>query len=464
MVVYVAPVHHLAPATPAMTDDNLLPFSFPAVCRKKVTAAFDGGRLTSDGGVMLLSLAERRLGVAERLAQRFPDRRDPMRITHTLADMIRARIFAIACGYEDADDLDFLRTDPAFKLACGRLPETGVDLCSQPTLSRLENAPSLKDAIRLTYALVDQWMASYEGAPEAIVLDIDDTCDVAHGHQQLSLFNAHYDERCFLPIHVYDTERSRPVAVVLRPGKTPGGVEVRAHLRRLVRHVRKQWPKTHVTFRGDGHYARPEAMDWCEKNGVDYVFGLAGTKPLSKKVYDKADAVRTQRAEENSDVVRDYAETRHKAGSWNRERRAVARIEATRLGLDIRFVVTNVEHGTPKWIYDTFYCARGQAENLIKLHKTQLASDRTSCRSPIANQVRLVLHTAAYWLMLGVRDAIPKTRDLAKAEFSTLRQRLIKIAARVIETASRVRLAFSACHPEAALFARLPGALAPLGP
>ena len=145
-----------------MTDDNLLPFSFPSVARKKVTADFDGGRLTSDGGVMLLSMAERRLGVAERLARCFPDHRDPARITHTLADMIRARIFAISCGYEDADDLDFLRTDPAFKLACGRLPDTGRDLCSQPTLSRLENAPSLKDAIRLSYALVDQWMDSYE--------------------------------------------------------------------------------------------------------------------------------------------------------------------------------------------------------------------------------------------------------------------------------------------------------------
>ena len=204
----------------AMTNDNLLPFSFPATRGKKVAAAFDGGRLTSDGGVMLLAMAERRLGVADRLARCFPDRRDPTRVLHSRADMIRARIHAIACGYEDADDLDFLRTDPAFKLACGRLPETGGDLCSQPTLSRMENAPSLKDAIRLTYALVDQWMASYERAPASVILDIDDTCDVAHGHQQLSLFNAHYDERCFLPIHVYDTERSRPVAVVLRPGKT----------------------------------------------------------------------------------------------------------------------------------------------------------------------------------------------------------------------------------------------------
>lgn len=447
-----------------MTDDNLLPFAFPAVGRKQVAAAFDGGRLTSDGGVMLLSLAERRLGIAERLARCFPDHRDPQRVTHTLADMIRARIFAIACGYEDCNDLDILRKDPAFKLACGRLPDSGVDLCSQPTLSRLENAPSLRDAIRLSYALADQWMASYAKEPASVILDIDDSCDVAHGHQQLSLFNAHYDERCFLPIHVYDTERARPVAFVLRPGKTPGGVEVRAHLRRLVRHIRKSWKNVRLTFRGDGHYGRPEAMQWCEDNGVDYVFGLPGSKPLLKKVDEAADAVRTQRAVEDADAVRDYCETKHRAKSWSRERRAIARIEATRLGLDIRFVVTNIAHGSPEWMYDSLYCARGQAENLIKLHKTQLASDRTSCRSAIANQVRLVLHTAAYWLMLDVRDAIPKQRDLAKAEFNTLRLRLVKIAARVIETASRVRLAFSACCTEAELFRGLPAALAPQGP
>ena len=185
-----------------MTDDSLLQFPLPAVGAKKVPAAFDGGRLSSDGGVMLLSMAEKRLGVAERLARCFPDDRDPTKIRHTRADMIRARIHAIACGYEDADDLDALRGDPAFKLACGRLPETGADLCSQPTLSRMENAPNLKDAIRLTYALVDQWLASYATPPEAVTLDIDDTCDVAHGHQQLSLFNAHYDERCFLRIPI----------------------------------------------------------------------------------------------------------------------------------------------------------------------------------------------------------------------------------------------------------------------
>ena len=322
----------------------------------------------------------------------------------------------------------------------------------------------MKDAIRLSYALVDQWMDSYEREPTSVTLDIDDTCDVVHGHQQLSLFNAHYDERCFLPIHVYDTDRSRPVAVVLRPGKTPSGVEVRAHLRRLTRHIRKRWPKTRILFRGDGHYARPEAMAWCEDHGVDYVFGLPGTKPLSKKLDETADAVRTERAIDDKDVVRGYAETRHRAKSWDRERRAIARIEATRLGLDIRFVVTSLDVGSAEWIYDSLYCARGQAENLIKLHKTQLASDRTSCRSALANQVRLVFHTAAYWLMLTVRDAIPKARELATAEFATLRLRLLKIAARVVETTSRIRLAFAAACPEADLFRSLPGALLPLGP
>jgi hypothetical protein len=181
-------------------------------------------------------------------------------------------------------------------------------LCSQPTLSRLENAPCLREAIRLSYALVDLWMDSYERAPSTVTLDIDDTVDVVHGRQQLSLFNAHYDEHCFLPIHVYDIERSGPVAVVLRPGKTPSGVEVRAHLRRLVRHIRRRWPNTGITFRGDGHYACPEAMTWCEKSGIDYVFGLAGTKPLARKIDEVSDALRTERAIDNKAVVRGYTE------------------------------------------------------------------------------------------------------------------------------------------------------------
>jgi hypothetical protein len=439
-------------------------FAFPAIGRKKLTAAFDGGRLTSDGGVMLLAAAERRIGIAQTLAPLIADPRDPRLVTHSVADILRARMLAIACGYVDADDLDHLRTDPGFKLACGRLPDTGAELCSQPTMSRWENAPTLREVIRMSHAMVDIYCASYARPPAAITLDIDDTVDVVHGHQQLSLFNGHYDERCFLPIHVYDTATSRPVAVLLRTGKTPSGIEIRGHVRRLVRRIRRHWPNTRITIRGDSHYGRPEVMAWCEANRVDYILGLSGNAVLDRLVEPAADDVRVRRAEAEAPVVRRYTETAYGAKSWGRARRVAARIEATTNGLDIRYVVTNLTRGSAEWLYDTLYCARGQAENLIKLHKTQLASDRTSCRSPLANQVRLVLHTAAYWLMLAVRDAIPKPQALATVEFATLRMRLIKIAARITETATRVRIAFAAACPEAELFSGLARSLQPAGP
>jgi hypothetical protein len=447
-----------------MTEDTLLSFDFPAIGRKKVVAAFDGGRLTSDGGVMLVAAVERDLGIARALAPLIPDRRNPLLVTHSVEDILRARMLAIACGYEDADDLDHLRTDPGFKLACGRLPDSGADLCSQPTMSRCENTPDLRSVIRMTYAMVDLYCASYPQPPRAVTLDIDDTVDVVHGHQQLSLFNAHYDERCFQPIHVYDTATARPVAVLLRPGKTPSGAEISRHLRRLVHRIRRHWPATRLTIRGDGHYGRPEVMAWCEANKVNYILGLPGNSVLDSLVEPVADAVRVNRAINEAYGVRRYTETRYGAKSWSCERRVVARIEATTKGLDIRYVVTNLGTGSAEWLYDTLYCARGQAENLIKLHKTQLASDRTSCRDPRANQVRLVLHTGAYWLMLKLRDAIPQPQPLARAEFTTLRMRLLKVAARVIETASRVRIAFAAACPDAALFASLARCLQPAGP
>ena len=275
-------------------------------------------------------------------------------------------------------------------------------------------------------------MRELYGAAAAVTLDIDDTLDVVHGHQQLSLFNAHYDERCFLPIHIYDTATSRPVAVILRPGKTPSGKEVAAHLRRLLRRIRRHWPNTRITIRGDSHYGRPEVMDFCEKNTIDFVFGLAGNTVLDRAVDIAADDIRTRRALTAAPILRGYAETQYQAKSWTAARRVCARIEATTLGLDIRFVVTSLVAGSAEHIYDILYCARGQAENLIKMHKRQLASDRTSCRSPLANQMRLILHTAAYWLMLTVRNAIPKTHALATAEFATIRQRLLKLGARVI--------------------------------
>ena len=446
---------------PAVDDDTLLPFTLPNVCRKKVTAAFDGGTISSDGGVFLLAGADQRLGLIDALAALFPDHREPAQISHAIADILRERIFAIACGYPDGNDLDALRADPAFKMACGRLPHSGSDLASQPTISRLENTPDLRALIRISHGMVDLWCRGHANAPKSITLDIDDTADTVHGHQQLSLFNAHYDERCFLPIHVYDADTAHCVMTILRPGKTPDGKEIRGHIRRLIRRIRVHWPKTVITIRGDSHYGRKEVMDWCEDNDVTYVFGLAPNKVLAEQVFPKLDACCVRRSLAQAEKVRDFTWTRYAAKSWSRARRVVARIEVTRKGADVRYIVTNINGGTARHLYEKVYCARGQAENLIKRHKNQLASDRTSCRSPLANQMRLILHTAAYWLMRSIQAAIPRGESLASGEFSTVRLRLLKIAVRVRETASRVRLAFAANCPDARLFRDLIRTLVP---
>lgn len=439
-----------------MTEIAPLFPALPALSGKKVSAAFDGGRITSDGGVLLLAAAERKLGLADRLAALIPDARDPARVRHPLADILRARMLAIACGHEDCDDLEALRHDPAFKMALGRAPEAPTGLASQPTLSRWENAPDLRTVIRMSHALVDLYCDSYTIAPEAITLDIDDTFDAAHGGQQLTFWNGFHRERGYAPIHVYEAETGRPVAFVLRPAKTPSGDEACAHIRRLVRRIRSHWPETRILLRGDGHYARPEAMAFCEAQpGVDYLFGLPMNAVLRRDpiIDATADACAVFRAEKGLLVHRTHVETRYAAKSWGgARRRVVARIEATTLGMDIRAIVTSLTGSAPERLYEFDYCARGQAENLIKRHKTQLKSDRTSCCSALANQVRLILHTAAYWLLWTVQDAMPETATLKRAEFATLQLRLVKIGARITETATRIRIAFASACPDKALF------------
>ena len=454
-----------------MSEDAPRPFELPAVRRKKVTADFAGGSISSDGGLVLLRSLERRLGLAEARTGCILAWRAPAWMLRTLPAMLRFRVFAIACRYGGADDCDALRADPPFKLAVGRAPESGSELCSQPTMSRLENAPSRTEAGRLTAALVDLFFRSFPTRPATITLDIDDTCDAVHGHQQLSLFNAHYDIQCFLPVHVYHVESGRPVAILLRPGKTPSGIEVRTLLKHLVRRIRRHWPHTRLTFRGDGHYGRHEAMDWCEDNGVEFIFGLAGNAALHGLAYEVGDDLKVRRAEAGADRMRGFADFDYAARSWNRKRRVVARLEATPRGFDARYVVTSLA-GEPRHLYEAIYCVRGQAENLIKLHKAQLASDRTSCQSPLANQFRLVLHTAAYWLMLALRNAVPRKMPLARAEFVTLRQRLLEslprtrsgVGARVVEKAARVRIHFASACPDASLFRLLAGRIATSGP
>src|SRR3954469_947023 len=296
---------------------------------KPVHVAFDGGRLTSDAGVLLLAEIERRLKLAERLARCLADPRSPDRVRHTLTEMIRFRVLLIAAGYPDANDCDALRLDPAFKMAVGRLPESGDDLCSQPTMCRLENLPGVTALKRMMAAMVELFCDSFEQVPDRIVLDIDDTCDPAHGRQQLSAFNAYYDERCFLPIHVYEATTGKPVAVILRPGKTPDGAEVALVLRPVIRRIRARWPKVDVLVRGDSHYGRPEAMSWCERNRVGYVFGLAGNKVLLRRVAILAEEVALHRVEGETMKVRHFGEFAYGAKTWRVERRVIARVEAS---------------------------------------------------------------------------------------------------------------------------------------
>src|SRR6202162_5380049 len=346
---------------------GILP-GLPAVAGKPIQVSFDGGRLTSDAGILLLSAVEQRLKIAERLAACLEDPRDPERVRHELADMIRYRALLIAAGYPDGNDCDALKSDPAFKMAVGRLPETGAHLGSQPTISRLENLPGPVALKRMMAAMVEVFCDSFDEVPRRIVLDIDDTEDRVHGGQQLALLNAYYDSRCFQPIHIYEATTGKPVAIILRPGKTPVGAEVTLVLRHVIGHIRARWPAVDVVVRGDSHYARPEAMAWCERKRIAYIFGLSGNSVLLRRAGPLAEDAALGRIDGEADKVRRYGELRYAATSWKTERRVIARVEAGSKGADSRFIVTNLQ-GLPRALYEKVYCARGQAENLIKAHK-----------------------------------------------------------------------------------------------
>jgi hypothetical protein len=249
---------------------------------KAVIARFDGGRLSSEGGLLVLREVERRLGLADRLAACLKDRRAPEKVVHRLAEIIRFRILMIAAGYEDGNDADMLRRDPMFKLALDRLP-SDEELCSQSTISRLENLPDVRALLRLGRALIEQYCASFRQVPKRIVLDVDDTFDRVHGGQQLRLFNAFHDDYGFQPIVVFDGE-GRFVTAVLRPGKRPSGVEIRGFVRRLVGAIRAHWPKVEILLRADSHYAAPQVFDWCRANRVDWLFGLAPNAALCRQL------------------------------------------------------------------------------------------------------------------------------------------------------------------------------------
>ena len=420
--------------------NSMLPLAgLSPVSGKTVVAKFDGGLLSSDGGILVLREIEQRLRVADRLSACMVDPRAPELITHTLSEIIRFRLLMIGAGYEDGNDASSLRSDPMFKMALDLSP-ADRELCSQSTISRLENLPDARALLRMGRAMVDLYCESFQRVPKRITLDIDDTFDAVHGGQQLRLFNAHYDEYGFQPIVVFDGE-GRFVTAVLRPAKRPGGKEVRAFLRRLLRAIRANWPKTEILLRADSHYCSPEVLAWCRTNGLDYILGVAPTTTLRRHIGDLEASTKARfEAASKNGKARRFKEFLDGAASWSRVERIIARVEAGADGTDTRFIVTNLDTRNARVLYEDVYCRRGQAENHIKSWKTHLAADRTSCTKATANQLRLFLHAGSYWLMWGLRVSMPKRSMWRAAQFDTLRLRLIKIAARVVEMKTMIRV------------------------
>lgn len=459
MILVLNKITHLQQKIqPAMKDDTLFLPGLSPVKRHDIHARFDGGALSSDGGVLLLREIEREVNFSGMLASCLHDARDPGRTIHDHTTMIRERMFAIACGYEDCEDLDALRHDPAFKIACERLPDSGPALASQPTLSRLENTPSWRDLARMGLKLIDLFCASFRAAPGYIVLDIDDTPDRTHGDQQLSLFNTHARGYCFQPIHIYDAATGRPVCFLLRPGKRPSGAEAAMVLRHMIRRIRRNWPHVAITVRGDGHYGTPEVMEFLEQQGCFYILGLSGNSRLKSLSAPWSKDVATRWRRGNKEKLRRFFQTRYGAGSWSKERLVIARVEASRQGTDVRFIVTNLG-GRSKHLYEKVYCARGKMENLIKDHKLYTKSDRTSCHRWEANQFRLFLHTGAYWLLLKLRGAAPRHSRWRSATFETLRRTFLKIAVRVRQLKSRISIALPTACPHRATLVLMLGCI-----
>ncbi len=418
---------------------------FKEICGKKVEADFQGGEVSSDAGLLFLREVEREVGLIHRMAEVLRDRRHPGYRKHQLIELLKQRVFQIACGYEDGDDCDELRDDPVLKMACERLPE-GEPLASQPTISRFENGLSRTDLYRIAKVFLDIFIESYEEPPEAIILDIDDTDDATHGHQQLTLFNAFHNNYCYMPIHIYEGQSGKLITTVLRPGKRPTGEEIVAILKRVVKRIREAWPEVGILLRGDSYYSCPSVYEFCEEHNIKYVLGLNPSKPLKKRVEPLVEEAQ-RRYEREREPVKMFSDFFYKAKSWPQPKRIIVKVEYNALGQNVRFIVTDLEHWNNRFLYETLYCGRGEAELFIKEHKRDLLSDRTSCSRFEANQFRLFLHSAAYVLLHALRHLHLRGSQWAHAQFSTIRVKILKIGARVRQLKTRIKIHLPSSFP-----------------
>ena len=445
---------------------------FPDLFPKPVVVEFDQENGSSDGGALLLKAADRRYGrLTERLSECLLDRRQAGKVDHTLEDLLGQRIFGIACGYPDANDAARLAQDPIHKLLADRDPEEGKDLASQPTLSRFENAVGPKELYRMAAELADCVLARHaqrlRGAVRQVTIDLDPTDDPTHGAQQLSFFNGHYDHACYLPVVGFisfnEEAEQYLFTAVLRPGNAPASKGAIGILRRVLALLHQHCPQARIRVRLDGGFAHPAVLDFLDgQPKLDYVVAIAKNAVLKRMVKPamREAGWRSRRSGKTEQV---YREGRYAAGTWPHARRVVVKAEVVRQEGkkpkdNPRFVVTNLKQ-TPQWIYEQVYCYRGNVENRIKELHDGLQIDRTSCCRFWANQLRVLLTAAAYVLMQELRWQAART-DCAQAQVTTLRERLLKVGARVVQSIRRVVVHLPVAFPFRPAFQKIAAALA----
>lgn len=404
--------------------------------KKSVEVTFKTEQTSSDGGLLLLNEIEKHIGLIGKMADCIHDSRHQGYVNHSVASMVKQRIFQIAAGYEDANDCNTLRNDGILKVCSG----SEHSLASQPTMCRLENMPGRTELYKMGKALVDNFIDSYHNAPDFIILDCDDTSALTYGQQELALFNTYYGDSCYMPLHIYEGITGKLVAAILKPGRRSKSINVFSLMKKLIVYLRKHWPNTLILLRGDGHFCSKEFMDWTEaQDKVGFITGLAANAVLNRLAEVTINSAEREYKQYGKPVKR-YHSFEYQAGSWEYSQRVVVKVEANSMGTNVRYIVSNIRNVRTKALYEQGYCARGAAELRIKDHKTYLQSDRMSCSSFMANQFRLFLHSVAYVLIHTLQNEILKGTEFCKATMKTIQLKLIKVATRVQILKTKVKI------------------------
>jgi hypothetical protein len=418
---------------------------FGRLGRRVVEGRFDGGSMTSDGGVMLLSEVDRKIGLMQAASRCIADPRSPLLIKHGVRDMLRQRVYGLALGWEDLSDHGALRQDVAIQTAIG----VDREVASAPTLCRLEKWADRATAWRLHEVLVDQFIASFKSAPEELVLDFDATDNPLHGQQEGRFFHGYYDCYCYLPLYVFCGQQL--LCAYLRPSRIDGAKHAAGILKLLVTRLRQKWPQVRIVFRGDSGFCRQRILNYCERAGVHYIVGLA-RNPRLQGITEFLELAMKDEFERTAHKQREVGEFVYAAQSWARERRVITRLEYGEQGNNPRYVVTNLT-GAAQALYDDLYCQRGEAENRIKEAQVGLFATRTSCQHFQSNQLRVLLAALGYCLIERLRALGLQGTALATAQVDTLRIKLLKVAAVVTRNTRRIRLYLASNWPSADIFA-----------